>query len=427
LRPGVRLAEVLRLERPLIPLEFSAIAANQRLLFVWVSPDDRFRLRGQVAPLADPDQMVFLGSPWVTEPGAIKHLGLTLDDFALHDPVVDLLQVLQSQRATLADLHKLTDRLSRQKEALREANDRLARQFAELEQVQALGRSILETAADGIITINEAGVIEAVNPAVERLFGYESGELLGQNVSILTPSPIREAHDGYIARYLRTGERRVLGTGREVTGLRKDGVLIPLYLSVGEVTGGDRPRFTGILHDISERQQAARALRQAKEAAETASRAKSEFLANMSHEIRTPMNAVIGMTGLLLDTGLNPEQHDFVETIRTSSNALLELINDILDFSKIESGRLELEQAPFDPRACIEDALDLVTPAAAAKELELAYWVGEGVPARVVADSSRLRQILVNLLANAVKFTPAGEVWAEVAVGSTEGQRLELT
>ena len=425
-QPGARLAEILTIEQPLIPLEFSAIAASQRLLFVLASRDGRFRLRGQVAPLTDPDQMVFLGSPWLTEPGAIRQLGLTLDDFALHDPVVDLLQILQSQRATLADLQKLTDRLSRQKEALREANDRLARQFAELERVQALSRSILETAVDGIITINETGIVEAVNPAVERLFGYESGELLGRNVSILMPSPIREAHDGYLARYLHTGQRRVLGTGREVTGLRKDGALIPLYLSVGEVTGGDRPRFTGILHDISERHNAARALREAKEAAETANRVKSEFLANMSHEIRTPMNAVIGMTGLLLDTGLNPEQRDFVETIRTSGNALLELINDILDFSKIESGRLELEQTAFDPRACLEDALDLVTPAAAAKDLELACWIDEGVPAQVIADPSRLRQILVNLLANAVKFTPAGEVWVEATAGATNGQSLKL-
>ncbi len=426
LRTGARLAEILTLEQPRIPLEFSTIAASQHLLFVLASHDSRFRLRGQVAPLTDPDQMVFLGSPWVTEPAAIRQLGLTLDDFALHDPVVDLLQILQSQRATLADLQKLTDRLSRQKEALREANDRLARQFAELERIQGLSRSILETAVDGIITINETGVIEAVNPAVERLFGYESGELLGRNVSMLMPSPVREAHDGYLMRYLRTGQRRVLGIGREVTGVRKDGILIPLYLAVGEVTGGDRPRFTGILHDISERQNAARALRAAKESAETANRAKSEFLANMSHEIRTPLNAVIGMTGLLLDTELNPEQHDCVETIRTSGNTLLELINDILDFSKIESGRLELEQTAFDPRACLEDALDLVTPAATAKNLELACWIDESVPAQIIADPSRLRQILVNLLANAVKFTPAGEVWVEAVAKPAVSPQIEL-
>ncbi len=313
---------------------------------------------------------------------------------------------------------------------------------------QAKSAAIIDHAAGRIIAIDERGMIESFNSAAERIFGYAAEEVIGQSVNRLMPSPYREEHDGYIQRYLRTGVSRVIGISREIVGRRKDGSNVPLEIHVSEVQLGNRRGFTGIVRDITERKQAEAELRKAKEAAEESNRelavlndhlektlawakevaiqaelasaAKSEFLANMSHEIRTPMNGVIGMTTLLLDTDLTPEQRDYAETVKSSAEALLTIINDILDFSKIEAGKVTLEKIDFDLRDCISDTMKVLAVRAHEKGLELAYHIPPDLPGALVGDPGRLRQILTNLVSNAIKFTERGEVVVRVEVTNDE-------
>jgi PAS domain S-box-containing protein len=239
------------------------------------------------------------------------------------------------------------------------------------------------------------------NPGAEKLFGYTREEALGRDIDDLV-AKAPEIHSEAVEYTKEVGKGSVFHAISRRT--RKDGSLVDVeMLGVPISIGGNRVGTIVIYHDITE-------LQRARQEAESANQAKSAFLATMSHEIRTPMNAIIGMSGLLLDTDLADEQREFAEIIRDSGDALLTIINDILDFSKIEAGRMELEQAPFDLRECVEATLDLVAAQAAKKGIDLAYEIEDETPQAVVGDLPRTRQVLLNLLNNGVKFTEQGEV-----------------
>jgi PAS domain S-box-containing protein len=302
---------------------------------------------------------------------------------------------------------------------------RLHRTSALLRSMEARTRAIVATAAEGILTLDEQGHVESFNAAAAQIFGYRPDEVIGQDASVLLPAPAGEPFVDHLARSLRAGDSPLLA--REVEGRRKDGSRFPLDLAVSEVQVDGRRLFTAIVRDITERKRAKEELQKAKDAAEAASRAKSEFLANMSHEIRTPMNGILGMTELALDTNLTPEQRDYLKLVKDSADSLLTVINDILDFSKIEAGKLDLDGSAFALRDSLGETLKTLAQRARHKGLALACRIAPDVPDVVVGDPGRLRQIVVNLVGNAIKFTERGEVVVEVSVvrGQGSGVREE--
>ncbi|MHB1358329.1 MAG: PAS domain S-box protein [Rhodocyclaceae bacterium] len=414
--------------------------------------------------------------------------------------------------------------------------------------------AILDTVADGIITIDEQGSVETYNLAAARIFGYAAAEVVGQNVKLLMPEPYHGAHDGYLARYHATHEPHIINSGLEVKGRRKDGSIFPLELIVSEMRQGEVIRFIGVARDITERKAGERAARhlhdavqaipdgfsiydpddrlvlcnskyreiyrlnaidrlvgrsfeeilriglaggdypaaagreeewlaarlfthrnpgaafdqplsngrwvrvtesrfsdgsiagirtditelkqaqeraeQSQRAAEAANRAKSEFLATMSHEIRTPMNGVVGMIDVLQQTSLQGYQVEMVDTIRDSAFALLGIIEDILDFSKIEAGKLEIEQVPTAVAAVVEKACGLLDHLALKKNIDLTLFTDPAIPALVLGDAQRLRQIVINLANNAIKFSSGqgrpGRVAVRAVLAAREAERVSV-
>jgi PAS domain S-box-containing protein len=268
--------------------------------------------------------------------------------------------------------------------------------------------TVFNTVSEAIFSADDQGRILSVNNEAVRWWEYEMNSLVGQSLDHLFVEP------GFFAEAREHCDRQKTVTYVEAEAISSQGRRFPAEVAFDSAEVDGRVIYTLAGRDITDRRQNENRLNDAKDMAETGNRAKSEFLANMSHEIRTPLNGVIGMTDLLLETKLTPTQHDFVETIRSSGDSLMMLINDILDFSKIEAGHFSLNEAPFDLRTCVEESLDVLGPRAMAKHLDLVCFVHEVVPATVMGDEQRLRQVLINLAGNAVKFTARGEVYIEV-------------
>lgn len=288
--------------------------------------------------------------------------------------------------------------------------------------------AIVNSSKDAILGTTPDGIITSWNPGAEKQYGYTAAEAVGRDARFLMPPGNTDGEEVF-ERLRGSGEAMSFETEHQ----RRDGVVIPVSVTISPIReAGNIRGIAAIARDITLRRAEEQELQAARESALESSRLKSEFLATMSHEIRTPMNGVVGLTALLLETELDQTQKQYAQGVKGAGEALLSLINDILDFSKLEAGKVDLDLRPFDPRILVEEVAGLLTEPAQAKNLELIAYCEPDVPARLLGDSGRIRQVLLNLASNAVKFTASGEVSIRVttapgaAVGSTATVSFEV-
>ena len=419
---GKNFSDCFRIRRPsdlnVAPDSFS----DEKTLYIIEVLQSTLVLRGQIIQHTE-HSYLFLGSPWFSNTEDVIAAGLTMDDFAIHDPVIDLLQLLQSQKMAFQDIKQFTERLKLQKEKLSKANHDLEQQNKilqrteqRLRQKEAEARKLALVAAgtDNAVIITDAkGLTEWVNAGFTKQTGYQLSDIIGTKPGSLLQGEetdpataklmSRRIDQGKsfhveIINYTKTGEPRWIEI--ECQPIRDTNQLIT--------------NFIAIESDITARKSAEHSLRQAKQSAEEANRLKSEFLATVSHEIRTPMNGVLGMSELLLDSKLDSKQLSLLQTIRSSADSLLAVINDVLDLSKIESGKLELHQESFSLRNLIDNVLGSVCERCSQKGVELNAIVSPHIKDCLIGDRGKLQQVLINLIGNAAKFTEQGEVRLEV-------------
>lgn len=298
----------------------------------------------------------------------------------------------------------------------------VGRRIEELRNSESKTKKILDTALNGMITIDSKGIVDYLNPAGEEIFQYSAHEVLGNNVKMLMPDPYHGQHDQYLKNYHQTGIKKIIGFNREVTGRRKDGTEFPMRLAVGEMEFGGIKTYVGVILDITEQKAAEMDLIASKELAEEANRMKTEFLNTMSHELRTPLTVILGNISELTDDANMPDVEEIADIAGDIENAgehLLLLINDLLDLSRIEAGKMNLDLQAVGTNETVKNAFDTLKVLAEKKGIKL---IDQGGDYFVTADPIRLKQILMNLVGNAIKFTDQGSI--VISVESTAKEVL---
>jgi PAS domain S-box-containing protein len=295
----------------------------------------------------------------------------------------------------------------------------------EIDKIRYKYSIILENILSPVILANNTLTIEYVNNAAVHTFGYSKEELIGHNVKVLMTTEISNKHDGFLKNYLTTGVPKIIGTlGRQIEGRTKDGRILKLILTINEINQDGVKYFTASFQDITElvkKQDEAMIL------LESVSKTKASFVANMSHEIRTPMNGILGMLTILSSTELNTIQQDYINTCMRSAESLMSVLDDILTFSKADADAIVLENIPFVLDDAVEDVMNIISGNVnKEQDIDIVHYIGEDVPCNLIGDVSRLRQILINLLGNAVKFTYSGEISLEVKVASKDPLMLRF-
>jgi len=286
--------------------------------------------------------------------------------------------------------------------------ERVRQRTTELAESEARLRAIVETAVDGIITIDEHGLVLSFNPAAARIFGHTTGDVVGQSLEMLLPAPFQAEQKEDLQEYVPTWIRTIVGTNRELAGRRKDGTSFPIELAVSETVVGDRPLFTGIIRDITSSKRNRLDLQAAKEAAEEASRAKDHFLAVLSHELRTPLTPVLSAVQMMeADAALPTDVKETISMIRRNIQLEARIIDDLLDLTRISRGKVELRTELVDAHASLRHSLGVWQQQIDDKALQVTLQLS-AKRHYVRADPARLQQVYWNLIGNAVKFTPEG-------------------
>ncbi len=303
---------------------------------------------------------------------------------------------------------------------IRDIGERKKAQASEKKALSQFERAV-NAAMDAIIIIDESGEVVSFNPAAEEIFGYENSHAIGRKLSeLIIPEKYREAHENGMKHYLATGEGPVIANRIEIEGMHASGTEMLLELAIQDMDSNNGKVFIGYARDITEQKKTEEELISAKIDAESASRAKASFLAMMSHEIRTPLNGVLGILSLIKETKLDRDQEKLLNTAKESGQSLLTIINDILDFSKLEAGKFEIQKGSFDATRLIRSVIRLIQPQVEEKGLEIEFHSDENVPQILHGDADRIRQVLLNLAWNAVKFTETGKV--KITMEEKEGK-----